>query len=101
MNNWLKMGIDIVTTVATTVNPMAGLIMSGISAVVQKKDDGISNESVMGVVQSMATSTWNNLDADKVKRISEIVFEEEIKEAKEHFHINDDDAKDLLKGDYK
>lgn len=100
MNNWLKMGIDIFTTVATTVNPMAGLVISGIQAVVQKKDDGISNESVIGVLQAMGTSTWNNLDSDKIKRITEILFEEELKTADENFHLKDD-VKSLLNGKYK
>lgn len=100
MNNWLSMGIDIVKTVATTINPVAGLVVSSIQAVVQKKDDGISNESVIGVLQAMGASTWNNLDSDKIKRMTEILFEEELKTADENFHL-EEDMKSLMNGDFK
>jgi len=78
MNNWLKMGIDIVHAVSYKF-PIANLIITAIRAIVEKKNDGISNKSVITVVEEMAKSKWNNLNSDKVLRIVNIINEEDNK----------------------
>lgn len=96
MANWLKLGIDIITTVATTVNPMAGLIVSGISAVVEKRNDGISNDSVMKVIGEMGLSTWNNLTPQKIEAMNVILNMSDESEAQITELFNRDlDSKDL------
>lgn len=58
-------------------NPVALLVINGIRAIISKKDDGISNKSVVQVVAEMGKSSWNDLDNDKVKKISDIVYSNE------------------------
>lgn len=77
MNAWLNMGLDILSTVAKTVNPVAGLVVSGIQAIVEKQDDGISNDSVITVLEEMGKSTWNNLTPNKIEQIQLILFSDE------------------------
>jgi len=54
-------------------NPIAGLIIRGIKAIVKKSGDGISNDSVIEVTKEMAKSKWNDLDETKTAQIIEII----------------------------
>lgn len=78
MNRWLKM----ITTAVASINPVAGLVISGINAIVEKKEDGISNDSVFEVIKAMAKSKWNSLNSDKLSRIMDIINEKDIDKSK-------------------
>ena len=76
MNNWLKIGINVIQAVSFK-NPIVGIVIIAIKAIVAKKNDGISNKSIIDVVSEMAKSKYNNLDTDKVLRIMDIINEKD------------------------
>ena len=72
LSKYFNMGLSIAEMVFSK-NPIAGLVIGTVRAVVDKQDDGISNESVIKTVEEMAKSTWNDLSDEKVVYIAKIV----------------------------
>jgi len=99
MNIWgiLDGGLDIAKMVIGASNPIAGGVIGLIDMVVEKKADGVSNNSVMKMLESTAKSTWNNLDDDKLSRIRDIIFEKEVSNA-ENFPNELENIQQELKG---
>lgn len=64
MNLWglVDAGLDMVKAVGMVTNPIAGGVLEIIDAVVEKKADGVSNDSVKKMIVHSAQSTWNSLD---------------------------------------
>lgn len=81
LSKYFNMGLSIAEMVFSK-NPIAGLVIGTVRAVVDKQDDGISNESVIKTVEEMAKSTWNDLSDEKVVHIAEVIkmTEEEFNE---------------------
>ena len=72
LSKYFNMGLSIASMVFSK-NPIASLVIGTVKAVVDKQDDGISNESVVKTVEEMAKSTWNDLSEEKVVYIAKIV----------------------------
>ena len=72
LSKYFNMGLSIAQMVFSK-NPIASLVIGTVKAVVDKQDDGISNESVIATVEEMAKSTWNDLSDEKVVHIAKVV----------------------------
>lgn len=73
--NWLGIlntGAEVAKMVSMT-NPIANIAVRTIQGVVNKANDGVGNESVMGVVSEMAKSSWNDLTPLKVEFIEDVL----------------------------
>ena len=71
--DWLDSGLDVAKVVAGAT-PI-GAVLTVVDAVVEKANDGISNDSVVDMLTTMSKSTWNSLDPEKVERIKAILEE--------------------------
>jgi hypothetical protein len=54
-------------------NPIANLVLRALEYIIEKKQDGISNDSVIEIIKTSARSTWNDLDDEKVEAIINII----------------------------
>jgi hypothetical protein len=72
IKNIFKTGLEIAELVSIK-NPIALLVIKAIKSIVAKKEDGISNESVVEIVKESAKSKWNDLNEHKVSQIIEII----------------------------
>lgn len=72
IKNLVKGALEIAEMVSIK-NPIAFLVIKAIRGIVEKKNDGISNDSVIDIVRESAKSTWNDLDVEKVEQITEII----------------------------
>lgn len=68
------MGLNIAQVVASS-NPIAGLVIGTVRAVINKSNDGVSNDSVITVIKEMSLSKWNDLTPNKIIRIIAIIKE--------------------------
>ena len=70
---WIDRGLDVVKVAAG--NTPIGAILHVIDAVVEKINDGISNESIIEFLKRASVSKWNSLTPDKIDRIIKILEE--------------------------
>jgi len=55
------------------VNPLIGMALNYVEAIVIAKDEGISNEAIKDTLVAMAKSSWNSLDSDKIEKIMGVI----------------------------
>jgi len=60
-----NINFEIVGNVITSINPVAGLVVKSIDTIVKSKNEHISNESTIKILESLSKSTKNDVD-DKV-----------------------------------
>ncbi|RLA83623.1 MAG: hypothetical protein DRG78_03815 [Epsilonproteobacteria bacterium] len=53
---------DMIGNLVTTVNPVAGMVIKGINAIVKSDNESISNSSTIDILESLSKSTDNNVD---------------------------------------
>ena len=51
-----------VSNVVTTINPVAGLLVKGVDAIVNSENENISDNSIVTVLEAMAKSSKNKAD---------------------------------------
>lgn len=75
MNFWetITDNLDTIGNVVTIINPVAGVVVKSIDAIVNSENESISDNSVMNVIESMSHSRANSLDQDKLKAIEAIL----------------------------
>lgn len=61
-----KIDLETVGNVITLVNPVAGIVVKSIDAIVNSDNETISNDSVVKVVESLSKSKGNNVDEELV-----------------------------------
>ncbi len=66
-----KIDFNAIGNVITLINPVAGLVVKSIDAIVNSDNETISNESVIKVVKSLSNSKGNNADSELVSIVSE------------------------------
>lgn len=75
--NWLNIFgsvVDVAKNIAGATPVGAALHI--VSAVVDSADNGVSNESVVTTIETMAKSSWNDLTPEKVARMKAILNED-------------------------
>lgn len=71
MFDFLKnLDLETIGNVITVFNPVAGIVVKSIDAVVNSDNESISNDSVIKVVESMSKSKGNDADTELVDLIA-------------------------------
>jgi len=58
--------LETIGNVITLVNPVAGLVVKSIDKIVNSKNESISNDSTIKVLESISKSTGNNVDDELI-----------------------------------
>ncbi len=66
-----KLDLEAIGSVITLVNPVAGIVVKSIDAIVSSQNETVSNESVVRVLESMSKSKGNDLDISTVNALAE------------------------------
>lgn len=72
--DWLDKGLDVAKVVAGAT-PI-GTVLTVVDAVVEKANDGVSNNTVIETLSKMSKSSWNSLTPEKLERIEAILNED-------------------------
>jgi len=57
-----KLDLKSIGKVISLINPVAGIVIQSIDAIVKSENESISNDSTVKVLESISRSTGNNVD---------------------------------------
>jgi len=61
-----KLDLKSIGKVISLINPVAGIVIQSIDAIVKSENESISNDSTVKVLESISKSTGNNVDNELI-----------------------------------